>query len=144
MPMDLWLSGLLIRVFEEAIKKEEKYLPLSDAVRKDQEEYDDYDPEMESDRMWWSQVDQLDAILWDDLLPADDESDAFSRLSYEEAKYTLLLALGKLGPVERNAIMLYALEGYDMEEILQILRISDSSVAEIIEGARSKLREHLG
>lgn len=139
-PLDLWLTGILLEVVEEECARDRNLAPLIEALQDDVAARCFEDPDLDRDGWWWIQPEADDDILWEDLLPDDRAPDGFGRLSFEETHQMLLMALSELSPATRNAIVLYALEGYDLDEIKGILGLSVDQATCLIDEARHQLR----
>ena len=72
----------------------------------------------------------------EDLIPDAEGTEAWERLDAEEQRDRLLSLIGELPPAQRQAFLLYALEGYDTAEIAMLQDRPESQVKADIETAR--------
>jgi RNA polymerase sigma factor (sigma-70 family) len=83
-----------------------------------------------------------------EMMPEDDQWDVAEEEASAEYKETLTVdlvktAISKLPDGYRSVLSLYLLEGYDHQEIAEILNISESTSKSQLNRAKSKLRELL-
>jgi RNA polymerase sigma-70 factor, ECF subfamily len=87
-----------------------------------------------SRRSWWRRLLPLEALA--------DEPAAPDRALELEGAERVAHALATLAPTHREAIVLFELEGWNIEEIAEMQRTSTSAVKSRLSRARARLRRH--
>jgi DNA-directed RNA polymerase specialized sigma24 family protein/ribosome-associated translation inhibitor RaiA len=144
LPTDLWVMQIVSRIMRKKAEESAEFIPLDAVVDEGLALDEEYDPDMDSDQWWWSQVQEQEDILWEDLLLDEKNLDALDALTYDEEKRRVLEALNRLPQFQREAISLHTMEGYDLPDVARILQDTTDNVKCAIEEARIQLRQHLG
>ena len=102
-----------------------------------------YEPNFDFDQWWWSKLEPTEGILVEDLLPGEEAPESLRYLTQDEENKKLTEALSLLSKDERQILSLYALDGYDIAEIVTIMNMPIKKIKDTIENAKNKVREGL-
>lgn len=141
--LDVWLIDLLHQRLDELVKKREPVL-LSDIPPLAEDEPLTPPEDVDEQAFWLSRLFEREGPLTiEDLIPDCEATEAWESLSKEEQKERLQQALGRLPVVQREALLLHALEGFETSEIAMIQDRDEADVVADIQQARQKLAEEL-
>ena len=76
---DLWIMQGISTVMRAKAVETAKFIPLGYLVEKEGLNDDEFYPDLDSDQWWWNQVQEIENLLWEDLLPAEEDSDSLFR-----------------------------------------------------------------
>ena len=141
--LDQCLVQILFQIIKQISSKEKNFVPLSEAIGPNQIKDFEYEPNFDSGQWWWSQVEPTEGILLEDLLPGEETPESLRFLTQEEENKRLTEALSLLSKDERQILSLFALDGYDISEIVKIMNMPIKKIKDIIENAKKKVREGL-
>ena len=143
-PLDLWLIELLDERLKALAERPEKVLLGSEEAEVEEEPLTP-EEDVTEESYWLERLFETpERLTLEDLVPDYHAPEAWEELTAEEQRERLEKALVPLSPEERQALFLYALEGYDEDEIAMLQGVDVSEVRERIERARNKLAEALG
>jgi DNA-directed RNA polymerase specialized sigma24 family protein/ribosome-associated translation inhibitor RaiA len=137
-PLSVWLTDLLHEVLRQWVaSKPQPRVSLAERVETDQGEK----PEV-LEQPWWQALWGYDeSLTLEDLLPGSQGTEAWDALEAEEQRQKILEGLKELPPLQRQALLLAALEDYDLSEIAMLQDRSEDEVRADIEAARGALRQ---
>ena len=141
--LDQWLVQILFQIIKQIASKEKKFVPLSEALKSNQIKDLSYEPNFDSDQWWWSKLEPTEGILVEDLLPGEEAPESLRYLTQNEENKRLTEALSLLSKDERQILSLFALDGYDITEIVKITNMPIKKIKDTIERAKNKVRELL-
>ncbi len=143
-PLDVWLIELLHERLEALAKRPEKVLM---GVEETEPSEEPLTPEEDlTERAYWLErlFESPERVTLEDLVPDYETTKAWESLGAEEQREQLEKALVNLNPEERQALLLFALEGFEEDEIAMVQNCDVSEVRKRIENARAKLADFLG
>lgn len=141
MPLDLWLLQLVDRVIAD--------LSGGRFVRESLEERRPFFvPTLDSGQEGardesWEHENYPESIELAELIPGEPGLEVWDRLDREARRRNLAHLFGDLSRAERHALVLYAVEGYDLADIAQMQGRSTDEVQADIETARRRLAQRL-
>jgi RNA polymerase sigma factor (sigma-70 family) len=141
--LDQWLVQILFQIIKQITSKEKKLVPLSEALESNQMKDFSYEPNFDSDQWWWSKLEPTEGILVEDLLPGEEAPESLRYLTQDEENKRLTEALSLLSKDERQILSLFALDGYDISEIVKIMNMPIKRIKDTVENAKNKVREGL-
>lgn len=141
--LDQWLVQILFQIIKQIASKEKKFVPLTEALDLNQIKDFAYEPNFDSDQWWWSKLEPTEGILVEDLLPGEEAPESLRYLTQDEENKKLTEALSLLSKDERQVLSLFALDGYDISEIVKIMNMPIKRIKDTIENAKNKVREGL-
>lgn len=80
----------------------------------------------------------IEKEIWENTV-ADENAEELNKIKVEE----VLFAISRLNERDRIALSLYLIEGYDYEEISEIMDLSNNNCRTIISRAKSKLKNQI-
>lgn len=136
-PLAVWLTDLLHQVLRQWVeKKPQPRVSLQQRVDAGQAEK----PEV-LEQPWWEALWGYDeSLTLEELLPGSQGTQAWDALEAEEQRQQLLEGLKDLPPLQRQALLLHALEDYDLTEIAMLQDRPEEAVRADLEAARAALR----
>ena len=81
----------------------------------------------------------IDAL--DESLPLASESNQEKEFEREELKQKLRKKIDDLPPMQREAVLLYELEGFSSAEVAGIMKLSDGAIRQLLFRARSTIKQ---
>lgn len=137
-PLAVWLTDLMHEALRQWVdKKPQPRVSLEERVEQDGAEK----PEV-LEQPWWEALWGYDeSLTLEDLLPGSQGTEAWDALEAEEQRQKILEGLKDLPPLQRQALLLHALEDYDLAEIAMLQDRSEEAVRADIEAARAALRQ---
>lgn len=139
-PLDQWIGGLMHEILDELETKEIPAISLEATIAED-------DPcfqvasgwILENEPFWGS----LDPLTLEDILPQHEVEEPWDAYSIGEKERWLFAQLAKLPQLQRRALMLYLLEGWEIEEIAMLQQRTPEAVRADIEAAQAVLKDQL-
>jgi RNA polymerase sigma factor (sigma-70 family) len=139
-PLDQWIGGLMHEILDELETKEIPAISLEATIPED-------DPcfqvasgwILENEPFWGS----LDPLTLEDILPQHEVEEPWDAYSMSEKECWLFAQLAKLPKLQRRALMLYLLEGWEIEEIAMLQQRTPEAVRADIEAAQAVLKDQL-
>jgi len=137
-PLAVWLTDLLHEVLRQWVeKKPQPRVSLQERVEAVQAEK----PEVLEQPWWQALLGYDESLTLEELLPGSEGTQAWDALEAEEQRQQLFEGLKDLPPLQRQALLLSALEDYDLAEIAMLQDRSEEAVRADIEAARAALRQ---
>ena len=139
-PLDQWIGGLMHETIDEREAKAIPAISLETEIPED-------DPRFQVESGWildnepfWS---DLESLTLEDILPQHEVEEPWDAYSLDEKERWLFAQLSKLPKLQRRALMLYLLEGWEVEEIAMLQQRSVTEVGADIEAAQTFLKDQL-
>lgn len=135
--MEHWLTGLLYDVLQNVEREPSQFVSLDESIRNH-----DIDSIAEPD---WKAgtMDYDENLTLAELVPDDEQSEAWGDLSDESQRVHIYTVLQNLPTVSRQAYLLYSVEEYTVEEIAQIQNRSPKDVRLDINQGREAMHSYL-
>ena len=144
-PLDLWLIELLHERFD-ALKKDFDRTTTASQIEVVHEEEDTLvDEDDPTEFGFWLErlFDEHEDESFDELIPDESAHDILDDLDGEERVQRIKRAIAQLQPQQRRVLLLYATEGYDVDEIAMAQDRTAEDVQTDIVSARAALAELL-
>lgn len=139
-PTDVWLIGILHERLAELQRCYGDTKLSSPIERASAAEGADFD--LDDLYYWLSQaIEPEEPMTLEDILTGEESGDWLRELEAKEQHQRILSYLQQLPKHERQAFMLFEVEGFELAEIAMVLDRSEPDVATDIEHARTTLRE---
>jgi DNA-directed RNA polymerase specialized sigma24 family protein len=139
LPVDLWLIQLIHDALGE-LAREPAHQSLGDALPMQRRRPVDIHLSEDS---WTERPEYPESVELSELLPGAPGIDAWDRLDLELKQVALDRLLGELSPLERHALILNAVEGFDPAEIADFQDRPRDDVLADIEDARRVLQQRV-
>lgn len=137
-PLAVWLTDLLHEVLQRWVQhKPQPRVSLDQPAEVPPAEK----PEILEQSWWQALLGDQDSWTLEELLPGSQGTEVWDALEAEEQRQQLLQGLKELSPLARQALLLHALEDYDLSEIAMLQDRSEEEVRADIEAARRQLRQ---
>ncbi|WP_026735380.1 HPF/RaiA family ribosome-associated protein [Fischerella sp. PCC 9605] len=133
-PLDQWIGGLMHEILDELETKEILTISLDDPRFQVTSGWI-----LENEPFWGS----LDLLTLEDILPQHEVEEPWDALTLIEKERWLFAQLSKLPKLQRRALMLYLLEGWEIEEIAMLQNRPLEDVRKDIETAQDFLKNQL-
>lgn len=139
-PLDQWISGLMHEIIDEREAKAIPAISLETEISEDDPRFRVASGWILDNEPFWG---DLESLTLEDILPHHEVEEPWEAYSLDEKEQWLFAQLSKLPKLQRRALMLYLLEGWEVEEIAMLQQRSVTEVRADIEAAQTFLKDQL-
>jgi RNA polymerase sigma factor (sigma-70 family) len=139
-PLDQWISGLMHEIIDEQESKEIPAVSLETPISEDDPRFQVASGWVLENEPFW---DSSDPLTLEDVVPQHEVEEPWDAYSLSERERWLFAQLAKLPNLQRRAVLLYLLEGWELEEIAMLQQRDPATVGADIEAAQRFLKDQL-
>lgn len=139
-PWERWLTQIMHEIIDEYKQKHIPTIPLEEVIPPEDPRYEAVEGWVQENEPFWQ---DLEPLTIEDLVPGYEATEPWYQLTLAEQERWLYRYLNTLPPEKRRAFMLYALEGWEVEEIALLQKRSPEEVQADIQSAQQYLEEQL-
>ncbi|PMB51974.1 integrase [Fischerella thermalis CCMEE 5201] len=139
-PLDQWIGGLMHEIIDEREAKAVPAISLETEILEDDPRFRVASGWILDNEPFWG---DLESLTLEDILPQHEVEEPWESYSLDEKERWLFAQLSKLPKLQRRALMLYLLEGWEVEEIAMLQQRSVTEVRADIEAAQTFLKDQL-